>query len=205
MEKRSNKKVSLVAGAAALTLLLLLTIACGSPGDTSEPPAFPSVTTAPATPMSASQREPTTEEILKLERAFNTTDVKITMGYSPDPALAGEELVYTLKIVNGVNPANKIRVIDTLPSGVSHVRDDSECVEDQSGKLVCDLGVLLNYESAEIKITVLIDADLVLNAGGPTTIINEASVENLAGPDPDPSNNDATEHALVNDKTRLRQ
>ena len=205
MEKRSNKKVSLVTGAAALTLLLHLTVACGSPGDTSEPPAFASVTTAPATPMSASQEEPTTEEILKLERAFNTTDVKITMGYSADPALAGEELVHTLKIVNGVNPANNIWVIDTLPSGVSHVRDDSECVEDQPGKLVCDLGVLLNYESAEIKITVLIDADLVLNASGSTTIINEASVENLAGPDPDPSNNDATEHTLVNEKTRLRQ
>ena len=57
MEKLSNKKVSLVTGAAALTLLLLLTVACGSPGDTSEPPAFPSVTKAPATLMSASQRD----------------------------------------------------------------------------------------------------------------------------------------------------
>ncbi|MCH2504669.1 MAG: hypothetical protein MK125_03765, partial [Dehalococcoidia bacterium] len=66
-------------------------------------------------------------------------------------------------------------------------------------------GVLLNYENAEIKITVLIDADLVLTAGGPTTIINDASVEHLAGPDTDPSNNDATEHTLVNDKARLRQ
>ena len=71
--------------------------------------------------------------------------------------------------------------------------------------MVCDLSVLLNYENAEIKITVLIDADLVLNAGGPTTIINDASVENLAGQDPDPSNNDASERTLVNDKTRLRQ
>ena len=71
------------------------------------------------------------------------------MGYSFDPVLAGEEIVYTLKIVNGVNPANTIRVIDTLSYGVSHVRDDSECVEDQSGKVVCDLGVLLNYESAD--------------------------------------------------------
>jgi uncharacterized repeat protein (TIGR01451 family) len=155
--------------------------------------------------MSASQRKPTTEKILKLEEAFNTTAVKITMGYSPDSALAGEELVYTLKIVSGVNPADNIQVIDTLTSGVSHVSDDYECVEDQSGKSACDLGVLLNYENAEIKITALIDADLVLNAGGPTTTINDASVENLAGPDPDPSNNDATEHTLVNDKTKLRQ
>jgi len=48
-----------------------------------------------------------------------------------------------------------------------------------------------------IHLTVLIAADLVYNAGAPTTITNTATANNLAGPDTDPSNNSASEITWV--------
>jgi hypothetical protein len=44
---------------------------------------------------------------------------------------------------------------------------------------------------------VLVDADLVFLAGGPTSIASTATVENLSGPDADPADNTATAQTLV--------
>ncbi|MBW7885524.1 MAG: DUF11 domain-containing protein [Caldilineaceae bacterium] len=143
--------------------------------------------------------EPTLEERLQLQKAINATDVGISKSASPDPAVAGEPLTYILAVTNaGPNLASAVQVIDTLPEGVAYVSDTGGCVEGPSGTLTCLLSELLVGETREIKITVLVDADLAFRAGGPTTVTNTATVENLAGFDPDPRNNRAaTESQIV--------
>ena len=148
--------------------------------------------------------DPTLEQLRRMEETANTTDVQVTMSDSPDPAVAGEELVYTLTVTNNGNRwAFYVRVVDTLPAGVSYLSDTGGCVEDTSGTLTCDLGILQDHQSSQVTITVLIDADMLLDGGGPITITNDVSVVNLEGlqnslfpfghiwPDPDPSNNRA--------------
>ena len=141
---------------------------------------------------------------------LNTTDLELTMSDFPDPAMVGEELVYNLTVANGIGFASFARVTDTLPPGVSYVSSSAYCVEEPPGILTCDLGILSNREVREFSITVLINAEVPGNGDGPTTITNDASVKNLAGPgyassfgfdhvwpDPDLSNNVASEDTLV--------
>jgi uncharacterized repeat protein (TIGR01451 family) len=131
--------------------------------------------------------EPTLEELRLLQEQLNTADLAISKTGSADPALAGEPLVYTLSVANhGPNPADSVQVEDVLPAGVAYQSNDAGCVEDPAGALSCDLGQLLAGESREIAVNVLVDPEA--EAG---SITNLASVENLAGPDPDPSTNSA--------------
>lgn len=142
--------------------------------------------------------DPTEQEVLELEEELNTTDLELTKVESKDPAVAGEELVYTIKVVNnGPNPADAVLVTDILPEGVAYVSGTTGCLEDPKGTITCLLGSLPAGESVTVSITVLVDADLVYLAGSPVTITNDASVENLAGPDSDTSNNAASAETEV--------
>lgn len=142
--------------------------------------------------------DPTTEELLQQQQDANTTDVSIDKADDPDPAVAGEEVVYTLTVTNhGPNPSSDTQVVDHLPDEVTYQSDDAGCTEGPPGTLTCDLGELMAGEQRQIEITALVDADLVHRSGGPTTITNEVSVENRAGPDPEPDNNGASEDTEV--------
>ena len=142
--------------------------------------------------------EPTLQELLDLERHLNAADLTIAKGDDPDPAVAGRTLKYTLTVRNnGPNPTNGTRIVDSLPAGTGYQSDDAGCVQAPLGTVTCNTGSLAVGQSKTIHITVLIAADLVYNAGGPTTISNRATVENLAGPDTDGSNNSATETTTV--------
>jgi uncharacterized repeat protein (TIGR01451 family) len=124
-------------------------------------------------------------------------DLSIAKGDDPDPAVAGEELTYTLTVTNGgPDSVPNVRVVDTLPAGVTYVSDDAGCVEAPAGTLTCELGTMTNGEVEQIEITVEIAADLVFDAGGPTTITNEATVAGVTIDD-DPSDNTVTEDTDV--------
>jgi uncharacterized repeat protein (TIGR01451 family) len=151
---------------------------------------------APINPVE--EPEPTIEEKNLLLQELNTTDLEISMTDFPDPVAAGAQLTYTVTVANkGPNPADSVQVVDTLPAGVSYQNDTVGCVENPSNTLNCNLGWLMAGESAQVAITVLVDADLVFNAGGPTIISNQATVENLFGPDSNTSNNSASEDTQV--------
>lgn len=153
----------------------------------------------------------TREELLELQIELNTTDLEITVIAYPDPALVGEKLVYTLRVINhGPSPAFLTQVVDTLPLGASYQSGDAGCVESPTGTLTCDLGVIWARESKEIIINVMIDADALINEAGPMTITNKASVANLVRmrmlewgytalvfPDYDPTNNGVSQETLV--------
>lgn len=124
-------------------------------------------------------------------------DLRVDKTDSIDPAVAGEELTYTVTVTNdGPNTAFDAVLVDEPPAGVSHVSNTGGCVEDPTGTLTCDLGDLAAGGVAVVSITVLIDASLVFDAGGPTTIENSASVSS-ATPDSDLADNSVVEATLV--------
>jgi uncharacterized repeat protein (TIGR01451 family) len=123
-------------------------------------------------------------------------DLELSKSDSPDPVAAGTELTYELVVTNnGPDTSPSFELVDTLPAGVSFVSASAGCVH-AAGVVTCSGGSLANGASASFEIVVLVDADLVYTAGGPTTITNSAAVTGV-GFDPNPANNSASEDTLV--------
>ncbi len=139
---------------------------------------------------------PTTQERDVLLAAINRTDVSVTLADSPEPVGAGEQLTYTVTTANhGPNPATSVQVTTTLPAGVDFVDTSVPCL--QAGSLVtCNLGELLVGASRTVTIRVDVPAGF-LYPGGSKTITATANVDNLAGPDPNAANDNASEATLV--------
>ena len=126
-------------------------------------------------------------------------DISVGKSDAPDPAVAGDGIDYTVTVSNdGPGAASGVLLTDTLPSGVSFVSSNPgppDCAA-ASQIVSCDLGDMPGSTSKNVDITVLIDADLVYNNGGPLTITNTVEVSSST-PDPDSTNNSAAEDTLV--------
>jgi uncharacterized repeat protein (TIGR01451 family) len=126
-----------------------------------------------------------------------SADLRVEKTDSVDPAVAGEQLTYTVTVTNdGPDTAFDAVMTDELPAGVSHVSNTGGCVESPIRTLTCALGDIGSGGVVAISITVLVDASLVFDAGGPTTIENVATVTSDT-PDPDLADNEVTEETLV--------
>ena len=121
----------------------------------------------------------------RLQQELNMTDVGVTMTALSDAAIEGELLVYAMTVSNfGPNPASQMLLSVVLPSELRHVEIDADCETTASG-LSCDLGEIGAGQSKDIRFTFQ-----VLPSASPSGIItNVAEIENLAGPDPDLTNN----------------
>ena len=134
----------------------------------------------------------------------NPADLSITKTASPSPAVAGQELFYTITVTNnGPDNATNVAVTDTLPAGVSFITDTDTCTEGPAGTLTCQLGNLASGQSTTFTIKVAVDPNLVASAGGPTTITNTASVKGTQA-DPNPADNTATASTIVEDLSDLK-
>ncbi len=70
-------------------------------------------------------------------------DLVVSKSPQPNPAVAGEPLIYTITVRNqGRTVAPNAVLTDVLPAGVTYVADDNlpPCVEGPPGTLVCQLG-----------------------------------------------------------------
>ncbi|MGH8249753.1 MAG: hypothetical protein ACREVI_03480 [Steroidobacteraceae bacterium] len=142
--------------------------------------------------------EPTDEEIDAFVIRLNTTDLGIVKSHEPALAVAGQPVVYALTVTNhGPNPARDVRVVDTLPPGVTAVELPPECSEGPPGTVTCGLGELAFGETAELELEVRMPADLACNGGQRTVLTHTAEVSNLAGPDSVPGNNLARDRIEV--------
>jgi uncharacterized repeat protein (TIGR01451 family) len=122
--------------------------------------------------------EPDLNELTLIQEQLNTTDVMIEKSADQNPVEVGNDLVYTLKVTNnGPNPASSVQVVDDLPDLVSYKSNTAGC-SIGLGVLTCNMGELLFGEYREIDITVV--TDNVCIDGIPSTITNQADVDNTA-------------------------
>lgn len=125
------------------------------------------------------------------------SDLTVTITDSPDPVFVGDDLVYTVSVINN-GPANAARVALTqnLPASasfVSAVPQQGNCTE--SGRTVtCNLGISRVGASIPVEVTV------IPSAGGPRRRVETttASVSALTE-DPNASNNTTSENTTVYD------
>jgi len=145
------------------------------------------------------EQEPTLEDRDRLLRELNTTDLEIKHSDFSGMAVAGQEIVYTLTIQNnGPRLARKVRVENVLPQYVTHTSNTDNCAPDSSGKLICDLGELPVGKNKEITIRAHLAADLPCKKDEQFILLtNNATVQNLSGPDLNPKNNDASQKVQI--------
>lgn len=112
------------------------------------------------------------------------TDVGIVLSDDPDPVTAGNDLFYTLEVMNhGPAVATGVTAVDNLPPQVSLVSATSEvgiCGNDV-GAVTCELGELAVGDTVQIALRVSVDA------GATSALTNNVNVS-ADQPDPNPIN-----------------
>ncbi|NKB54585.1 MAG: DUF11 domain-containing protein, partial [Rhizobiaceae bacterium] len=85
-------------------------------------------------------------------------DLSVGVAVSPDPALSGRRLTYTVEVTNetGSDPVGDVAVNFTLPSGVTFVETSAEC-DDQTDDALCELGSFADGDTRSFD--VLVDVD----------------------------------------------
>ncbi len=125
------------------------------------------------------------------------TDLSVAKADSPDPAVAGESVTYTLTVTNhGPNPAQAAEVSDQLPAGLTFASGSNGCTA-VGQQVTCPLGAIPAGASRIRTITADIRPSLVYDAGAPVTVTDTATVAITAGDDTNDANNTDTEDTLV--------
>ena len=126
-----------------------------------------------------------------------TADLSITKSVSPDPALAGLPLVYTLTVSNG-GPADALSVslVDVLPVGLTGATYCTGSGCDPTGGAAWSSPLDLGTLAAGATVVVRIGADVPADTPDGTTLANTATVSS-ATTELDPSDNSASAGTTV--------
>ena len=99
------------------------------------------------------------DSVMETTTVSTSADLVITKTDSVDPVIAGNNVTYTVTVMNnGPSDALAVVVTDTLPSGVTLV-STSGCAEDPAGVATCTLGTIAASSSDQYTITVTVDSD----------------------------------------------
>jgi uncharacterized repeat protein (TIGR01451 family) len=122
--------------------------------------------------------------------AGESADLSITKTDDADPVTAGTDLTYTISVANaGPDDATNVVVTDPLPAGAAFVSATGGGTE-SGGTVTWNLGTVANGGSTDVTVTVLVDQSQT------AALSNTASVTSDV-PDPDGSNDSATENTTV--------
>ena len=79
---------------------------------------MPTSLPTPTSPSHLGLTTQTLKDLLEQEVYFNTTDMEIGIRQSPNTAVPGQAILYSLTVTNnGPNPAGYVRVTAALPQG----------------------------------------------------------------------------------------
>jgi large repetitive protein len=120
-------------------------------------------------------------------KVLPSADLQITKTAAPKTVKVGENVTYTLLVVNnGPDAAQNVLVSDDLPAGESYVSDNAGCEANVQQEVKCELGELA--KGAESTIQIVVKIGLTLSH---STVANTAVVSSPTA-DPDEANNEST-------------
>lgn len=115
-------------------------------------------------------------------------DLAVSKSASPDPVVAGEQLVYSITVDNnGPSDASDVVVTDNLPAGLNFI-STSGCAEDPNGVANCSMGTIAAGASVQYTITAEVDSSV-----GAGAVINNTATVAASTTDPTPGNDSGTE------------
>jgi uncharacterized repeat protein (TIGR01451 family) len=121
-----------------------------------------------------------------------TVDLAVTKSDSPDPAVVGGSLTYTIVVTNdGPDDATDVTLTDSLPDSVT--LDSARASQGScsgTSTIICDIGDLVAGDS--------VDVSIVVRPNTAGTITNHVSVVGNET-DPDTSNNTASQSTTVDE------
>jgi len=124
--------------------------------------------------VSADQRDPNTGDNVASETTAVTTsaDLEIAKADFTDPVIAGEVLMYQIRITNtGPSDAAGVIITDSVPVSTTFVGASDFCAE-TNGTITCTLGTVAAGDTRSAFVQVRVDSGVV----SPTTITNTAWV-----------------------------
>jgi large repetitive protein len=135
------------------------------------------------------------------------TDIQVTKTSDHDPVVPGTNLTYTLVVKNnGPSDAKATKLVDTLPSYLTYVSDDSAACDATGQVFSCDFGILPAGESRTVHLTVKLDparttsilnaADVTTTTPETTTTNNHSEAPNTVKPTADVSIHKTADHAV---------
>ncbi|WP_457668343.1 isopeptide-forming domain-containing fimbrial protein [Thiolapillus sp.] len=126
-----------------------------------------------------------------------SADLRISKVDNADPVNAGDQVIYTIVVTNdGPSDAVGVTVADTLPTGMTLISSNG-CSNDPSGVPNCSLGNLAAGASTSYTVTARV-------ASGISGTLTNTAVVSATTPDPDTTNNTATEPTTVGAAADLR-
>jgi len=140
--------------------------------------------------VAADQRDPDTSNNIASETTTVTTsaDLEIAKADFTDPIIAGEVLLYQIRITNtGPSDAASVIITDSVPLSTTFVGASDFCAE-SNGIITCTLDTVAAGDTRSAFVQVRVDSDVV----SPTTLTNTAWVSSTTT-DPNLTNNSDTE------------
>ena len=124
-------------------------------------------------------------------------DLAVAKIDSPDPVLAGTNLVYAVTVTNsGPSTSTGVVLTDTLPIGVTFVSSTPPSCADSVGTVTCDLGALGSGETTTVAIEVAVGPSTRGTLGNTATVSSNET-------DPNTTDNSDTATTTVSAKVDL--
>lgn len=133
-------------------------------------------------------------------------DLRILKSDDPDPVKAGEELFYTVTVVNdGADDAVGVTITDLLPDEIVFLEaNGDDCSYDGGAhELVCSIETIPGGSSTSFDIKTLVRSDAVVDEDDGTLLIQNTATVRSVSLDPDLSDNTVTEPTFVQDLADL--
>ncbi|MDH3296472.1 MAG: DUF11 domain-containing protein, partial [Acidimicrobiia bacterium] len=140
-----------------------------------------------ATVFAASDSDPSNNEATQRTDVIAESDLAVTKVSSPNPFVPGQQLAYTISVINlGPSDARNVVVVDTLPNGfyVTGMDPSLNCAQ-ASGTVTCDYPTLAAGDAEVITVIGQTDPSATLMANSVAVVSDSI--------DPDPTNNTDTD------------